>query len=221
MTIIHLLNLDFHVVKSLIKTLLFGLGLSIFLGIILSPVNISLFILMFIVFLLNTMFSITEKNSFKKFYGILPVKKQTVILSRYLFAFLTLFMFSLISLILYCIIHYFQKNTFDFTNGLQIMLLYFILATFFISIQFPIYYYLGPSKASVIGSAPYFISFAFGIPATKYLMKNPNIYEKAQEFIYFMETHNSLFILTSLLLILVMIIISFTCSIEINKSKLK
>lgn len=79
-------KLDFALVKPYIKTICFTMILSAFF----AAVNRSLmtgisFAMCFIAMTSGYTFSITEKNSMERLYGILPIRKSEMVMGRYIF----------------------------------------------------------------------------------------------------------------------------------------
>ncbi len=79
-------KLDFSLVKPYIKVISF----TMLLPIVFAAINRSLltgvsFAMCFIAMTTGYTFSITEKNSMERLYGILPVKKSEMVTGRYLF----------------------------------------------------------------------------------------------------------------------------------------
>ncbi len=79
-------KLDFSLVKPYIKVI----GFTMLLPIAFAAINRSLltgvsFAMCFIAMTTGYTFSITEKNSMERLYGILPVKKSEMVTGRYLF----------------------------------------------------------------------------------------------------------------------------------------
>ena len=89
-------KLDVALVKPYIKTICFTLVLPI----VFAAINRSLltgvsFAMCFIAMTTGYTFSVTEKNSMERLYGILPIKKSEMVIGRYLFV-LVLGMFALV-----------------------------------------------------------------------------------------------------------------------------
>ena len=80
----HLIRLDFYAMKPLRKFIFSFIFIPIILGVVVDPGMSIMVTLTFMVFMLNIVFAITERSNFNKLYGVLPIKKSTNILSRYL-----------------------------------------------------------------------------------------------------------------------------------------
>ena len=79
-------KLDFSLVKPYVKVI----GFTILLPIAFAAINRSIltgvsFAMCFIAMTTGYTFSVTEKNSMERLYGILPVKKSEMVMGRYLF----------------------------------------------------------------------------------------------------------------------------------------
>lgn len=81
-------KLDFSLVKPYIKVI----GFTMLLPIVFAAINRSIltgvsFAMCFIAMTTGYTFSVTEKNSMERLYGILPIKKSEMVTGRYLFVF--------------------------------------------------------------------------------------------------------------------------------------
>ena len=79
-------RLDFSLVKPYVKVI----GFTMLLPIAFAAINRSIltgvsFAMCFIAMTTGYTFSVTEKNSMERLYGILPVKKSEMVMGRYLF----------------------------------------------------------------------------------------------------------------------------------------
>ena len=79
-------KLDFSLVKPYVKVI----GFTMLLPIAFAAINRSIltgvsFAMCFIAMTTGYTFSVTEKNSMERLYGILPVKKSEMVMGRYLF----------------------------------------------------------------------------------------------------------------------------------------
>ena len=79
-------KLDFSLVKPYIKVI----GFTMLLPIVFAAINRSIltgvsFAMCFIAMTTGYTFSVTEKNSMERLYGILPIKKSEMVTGRYLF----------------------------------------------------------------------------------------------------------------------------------------
>ena len=79
-------KLDFSLVKPYVKTICFTMVLPV----IFAAINRSLltgisFAMCFIAMTTGYTFSITEKNSMERLYGILPIRKSDMVIGRYIF----------------------------------------------------------------------------------------------------------------------------------------
>ena len=79
-------RLDFSLVKPYVKVIGFTMLLPIaFAAISRSILTGVSFAMCFIAMTTGYTFSVTEKNSMERLYGILPVKKSEMVMGRYLF----------------------------------------------------------------------------------------------------------------------------------------
>ena len=128
-------KLDFSLVKPYVKTICFTIALPV----VFAAINRSLltgisFAMSFIAMTTGYTFSITEKNSMERLYGILPIRKSDMVIGRYLFIIimgLTTLIFSLVAhpVILTMLGETIDK--FDFINAAAAGIFLFALYTVF------------------------------------------------------------------------------------------
>lgn len=205
-------KLDVALVKPYIKTICFTLVLPI----VFAAINRSLltgvsFAMCFIAMTTGYTFSVTEKNSMERLYGILPIKKSEMVIGRYLFV-LVLGMFALvISLITQPIVlRSMGENirVLDIVSAAIGGLFMFALYTVF---QIPGYYKYGAIKGRVFMYIP-----VVGFLATLFLLPqipadNPIVVTIANSPILLM--------LLAIVLVIVMYAVSIWFSIRIMESK--
>ena len=148
-------KLDFYLVKPYMKTICFTMVLPV----VFAAINRSLltgisFAMCFIAMTTGYTFSITEKNSMERLYGILPIRKSDIVIGRYIF----MILMGLTALILSLIVHPVVLTilgetirTFDVINAAVIGIFLFALYTVF---QLPGYYKLGSIKGRVFMYIP-------------------------------------------------------------------
>ena len=148
-------KLDFSLVKPYVKTICF----TMILPVVFAAVNRSLltgisFAMCFIAMTTGYTFSVTEKNSMERLYGILPVRKSDMVIGRYLFIIimgLTALIFSLAAQPVILIILGETVSIFDFISAAITGIFLFALYTVF---QLPGYYKLGSIKGRVFMYIP-------------------------------------------------------------------
>lgn len=148
-------KLDFSLVKPYVKTICFTMVLPI----VFTAVNRSLltgisFAMCFIAMTTGYTFSVTEKNSMERLYGILPIRKSDMVIGRYIFIIIMGFTALIFSLAAHPIILTILGETisaFDFINAAAIGIFLFALYTVF---QLPGYYKLGSIKGRVFMYIP-------------------------------------------------------------------
>ena len=156
-------KLDFSLVKPYVKTICFTMVLPV----VFAAINRSLltgisFAMCFIAMTTGYTFSITEKNSMERLYGILPIRKSDMVIGRYIFIIimgLTALIFSLIAHPVILTILGESISIFDYISAAVIGIFLFALYTVF---QLPGYYKFGSIKGRVfmyIPVAGFLISF--------------------------------------------------------------
>ena len=205
-------KLDFSLVKPYVKVI----GFTMLLPIVFAAINRSLltgvsFAMCFIAMTAGYTFSITEKNSMERLYGILPVKKSEMVIGRYLFV-LTLGSLALvISLITHPIVLRAMGETvgvFDIFSAAIGGLFLFTLYTVF---QIPGYYKFGSIKGRVFMYIPVagFLVTLFLLP--KLPADNPLINAIASSPV--------LLLTLAIALVVVMYAVSIWFSVQIMKNK--
>ncbi len=160
-------KLDFSLVKPYIKVI----GFTMLLPIVFAAINHSLltgvsFAMCFIAMTTGYTFSITEKNSMERLYGILPVKKSEMVTGRYLFVLALGALALVVSLIAQPIVLRAMGETvevFDIVSAAIGGLFLFALYTVF---QIPGYYKYGSIKGRVFMYIPVagFLATLFLLP---------------------------------------------------------
>lgn len=148
-------KLDFSLVKPYVKTICFTMVLPI----AFAAINRSLltgisFAMCLIAMTTGYTFSVTEKNSIERLYGILPIRKSDMVIGRYIFIIimgLTTLIFSLVAHPIILTILGETISKFDFINAVTIGIFLFVLYTIF---QLPGYYKLGSIKGRVFMYIP-------------------------------------------------------------------
>ena len=169
--------------------------------------------------MLNVVFLITERSNFNKLYGILPIKKSANVLSRYLFSLIVIFTTAIISFVLFIILSVITKGTVNLEYGIQFLAISVFVAILFISIQYPFYFKLEYTKASIMSILPYIVCFAIGIPLINYLMGNQEFYQKIIRIIRYFQSNMTIFVLCVLGLSFLFIVASYLLSKKIQKKE--
>jgi hypothetical protein len=115
----------------------------------------------------TTFFSIYEKNHLSKLYGMLPLKKSEAVLGRYLYTMLYGIINGIVSGTLTYIFSFVLKSSISplaFAVSMSIGFLYYC---FIISMEFPILFRFGYSKAYMLTTLPMYLIFIFGLLISK------------------------------------------------------
>ena len=194
-SIYKLLILDYYVIKVLSGFVAAAILVALAIGFATQPGMLIMVILTFTAFLLSVLFSVAEKSNFNKLYGTLPVKKTEIVIGRYLFAALAVFLLSIIAFLLFCASSMMLKANIEWFTGAAYWALAFIITTFFISIQFPLYFRFEYSRAMIISILPYILFFAVGFPLFGQLMKQSTFFSFFMNAFVFFQSHIYLMIL--------------------------
>ena len=205
-------KLDFSLVKPYVKVI----GFTMLLPIAFAAINRSIltgvsFAMCFIAMTTGYTFSVTEKNSMERLYGILPVKKSEMVMGRYLFVVVLGVIALAVSLITQPIVlRALGENVelFDIISAAIGGLFLFALYTVF---QIPGYYKFGSIKGRVFMYIPVvgFLVTLFLLP--KLPADNPVINTIANS--------PMLLIALAIVLVVVMYAMSIWFSIQIMKNK--
>ena len=148
-------KLDFSLVKPYVKTICF----TMILPVVFAATNRSLltgisFAMCFIAMTTGYTFSITEKNSMERLYGILPIRKSDMVIGRYIFIIIMGLIALIFSLVAHPVILTILGETisiFDYISAAVIGIFLFALYTVF---QLPGYYKFGSIKGRVFMYIP-------------------------------------------------------------------
>ena len=206
-------KLDFSLVKPYVKTICFTMVLPV----VFAAINRSLltgisFAMCFIAMTTGYTFSITEKNSMERLYGILPIRKSDMVIGRYIFIIimgLTALIFSLIAHPVILTILGESISVFDYISAAVIGIFLFALYTVF---QLPGYYKFGSIKGRVFMYIP-----VAGFLITLLLITKIPVGEN--NLLFTVINSPVLLILLAAIFAIVMYVVSILVSIRILKNK--
>ena len=206
-------KLDFSLVKPYVKTICFTMVLPV----VFAAINRSLltgisFAMCFIAMTTGYTFSITEKNSMERLYGILPIRKSDMVIGRYIFIIitgLTALTFSLIAHPVILTILGESISVFDCISAAVIGIFLFALYTVF---QLPGYYKLGSIKGRVFMYIP-----VAGFLITLLLITKIPVGES--KLLFTVINSPVLLMLLAVIFVIAMYVVSISASIKILKNK--
>lgn len=206
-------KLDFSLVKPYLKTICFTMVLPV----VFAAINRSLltgisFAMCFIAMTTGYTFSITEKNSMERLYGILPIRKSDMVIGRYIFILimgLTALIFSLVAHPVILTILGESISIFDYISAAVIGIFLFALYTVF---QLPGYYKLGSIKGRVFMYIP-----AAGFLITLLLITKIPVGES--KLLFTVINSPVLLMLLVVIFVIAMYVVSILVSIKILKNK--
>lgn len=148
-------KLDFSLVKPYIKVICF----TMLLPIAFTAINRSLmtgisFAMSFIAMTTGYTFSITEKNSMERLFGILPVRKSELVIGRYVFVIVLNAMALMISLITHPLVLRAMGEKVGTSDVISAALSGLFLFTLYTVFQIPGYYKYGSIKGRVFMYIP-------------------------------------------------------------------
>ena len=205
-------KLDFSLVRPYFKVI----GFTMLLPIAFAAINRSIltgvsFAMCFIAMTTGYTFSITEKNSMERLYGILPVKKSEMVIGRYLFVLALGALALVVSLITQPIVLRVIGGTVEKVDIISAAIGGLFLFALYTVFQIPGYYKFGSIKGRVFMYIP-----VAGFLATLFLL--PKI-PMDNSIITTLSNSPVLLIVLVIVLVVVMYAVSILFSIRIMKNK--
>ena len=205
-------KLDFSLVRPYFKVI----GFTMLLPIAFAAINRSIltgvsFAMCFIAMTTGYTFSITEKNSMERLYGILPVKKSEMVIGRYLFVLALGALALVVSLITQPIVLRLIGETVEKVDIISAAIGGLFLFALYTVFQIPGYYKFGSIKGRVFMYIP-----VAGFLATLFLL--PKI-PMDNSIITTLSNSPVLLIVLVIVLVVVMYAVSILFSIRIMKNK--
>ena len=205
-------KLDFSLVRPYFKVI----GFTMLLPIAFAAINRSIltgvsFAMCFIAMTTGYTFSITEKNSMERLYGILPVKKSEMVIGRYLFVLALGALALVVSLITQPIVLRVIGETVEKVDIISAAIGGLFLFALYTVFQIPGYYKFGSIKGRVFMYIP-----VAGVLATLFLL--PKI-PMDNSIITTLSNSPVLLIVLVIVLVVVMYTVSILFSIRIMKNK--
>ena len=205
-------KLDFSLVRPYFKVI----GFTMLLPIAFAAINRSIltgvsFAMCFIAMTTGYTFSITEKNSMERLYGILPVKKSEMVIGRYLFVLALGALALVVSLITHPIVLRVIGETVEKVDIISAAIGGLFLFALYTVFQIPGYYKFGSIKGRVFMYIP-----VAGFLATLFLL--PKI-PMDNSIITTLSNSPVLLIVLVIVLVVVMYAVSILFSIRIMKNK--
>lgn len=205
-------KLDFSLVRPYFKVI----GFTMLLPIAFAAINRSIltgvsFAMCFIAMTTGYTFSITEKNSMERLYGILPVKKSEMVIGRYLFVLALGALALVVSLITQPIVLRVIGETVEKVDIISAAIGGLFLSALYTVFQIPGYYKFGSIKGRVFMYIP-----VAGFLATLFLL--PKI-PMDNSIITTLSNSPVLLIVLVIVLVVVMYAVSILFSIRIMKNK--
>lgn len=146
--IAHFVYLDFYTINPYKKTLYLLILVGLVMGVVIESVStLPAIIMMGLLVVMSTPFSIGEKNGLDTLYATLPLTRKSVVTGRYAFAFcmeMVGAIFVLLISVALSVIFTIDLNVTEILSSLCLLLAVFSLV---ISLQYPLYFKLGYTKA--------------------------------------------------------------------------
>ena len=154
------MRLDFITIKPYmtLKSMLILIGAAVVLGINNSASTIiSGYMMMFAVMYSSYPFALGEKNNIDSLYATLPLNKRSIVLGRYGFVVAFDIVVGITAFVFSAVMDIAMQRPFDSITALLTITVLFAVCTFFQSIQLPIYFKLGYTKAKVAAYVPFML----------------------------------------------------------------
>lgn len=206
-------KLDVAVIKPYFKTLCFRLLLPIaFVAINRSLLTGISFVMSYIAMTTGYTFTITEKNSMDRLYGILPVRKSELVIGRYIFVLIIGVLSMFISLIAQMLILNAMGEVVGMFDIITAAVTGMFLYTLYTVFQIPGYYKFGYIKGRVFMYIP-----AVGLLVTMLFLTKTSLTETLN--LSTLDCPPVLLAMITFLLVIVMYAVSILFSIRIMKNK--
>ena len=208
------LMLDYCTVKTSYSRIIMIYLISIFIGMSTQPIVPIFMIMFFAVSFSGLTFSIIEKNSCEKIYGILPIRRKQIIIGRYLYGFILGILNMVISIVLAYIIAMFSQQQMDSSKLFFLITFAFCYYTFAVSVTYPIYYKFGFSKSYMFITMPLYLLILLVV----FISDKFNFNETISQLLIYFSDHYILFLFCGLIFGMFMLIISTIISYYIFKN---
>jgi hypothetical protein len=156
-------------------------------------------------------FAIGEKSSIDSLYITLSIKRSTVVLGRYLFAFVVDVCSGLLAYFFTFVIFIVLQKEFDAIESLLVLVVVFFIYSIIQAIQLPIFFKLGYTKAKFLGYIPF-----LGIPVIVVLFgnffQNIALSEKIVSFLKWFEANPLAVVLFGVVFWIVIMALSYQAS---------
>ena len=165
-------------------------------------------------------FAVGEKNGIDALYTTLSIKRNTVVLGRYLFALTVDVCSGLLAYVFSFVIMLMLRKEFNAGEAFLVTLIMLLVFSVVQAIQLPIYFKLGYAKAKFIAYLPFFCLPLATVAATS-LLKNVLSVNQITVLLEWLVANTFIMVLLGIALWLAIVIISFLMSLKYyNKREL-
>ncbi|KLU63372.1 glucans biosynthesis protein [Peptococcaceae bacterium CEB3] len=199
------IKLDHNIMKSRYPMFMIAYILGVFLAVISKTPILGAFVVMVISALLTGQyFSIYEKNSLEKLYGVLPLKASEVVIGRYLYALCIIVINGIIAAIVAYIISFLTHKGMNSDQSLTFLSGGFLYVCLMIAVIFPLYFKFPFSKVYIFSNLPFYLIF----PITFALTKKKNVLEQTGPKVQYLASHSNMIVVIGLCLGLILVALS-------------
>jgi hypothetical protein len=154
-------RLDLRVVLPYSKQMLIVLAIAPVFGFVMhDPRSVIPASVVYTSMLVSYPFSIGDKHDLATLYGVLPLARSRIVLGRYAFALAAFPVVALVGLVTTVAIAPVLGATVTGTELAVLVVVSLGLFALLVSLQFPLYFWLGYTKARLVATIPFFVLFA-------------------------------------------------------------
>ena len=163
-------------------------------------------------------FAIGEKSNTDALYATLSIKRDTVVLGRYLFALFLDTSIGLLTFILSSVVLIAMQEEFSVIVSLSVVLISFYVFSFIQAFQLPIYFRSSYTKAKIIGLLPVFI-FPLAVMAGIIIMLNSFSFEEIESMFEWLAANTLVVAVVAAVIWLVVMSASYKVSLSIYRKR--
>ncbi len=208
------IRLDSYILKAYYKTFLYVYVIATLIAVFAKIPAITIALVVFISAPYQGLyFSVYEKNNLSMLYGILPLRKNEVIIGRYLYALVFGIVNGIAAGILAYIISFLVNTPLSQVEFFAFSSVAFVLFCLFIAIQFPLYFKIPFSKVYIYSNVPYYLLIvAFG-----YILRRTNLLGQLPQILQPFTANPDLIWMTGLGLGLLLLVVSCAVACAMNR----
>ncbi len=210
------IRLDHYILKRYYKTFLYVYVIATVISVFAKIPAIAIGLVVFISGPYNGFyFSVYEKNNLSMLYGILPLRKNEVVIGRYLYTLAFGLANGIMAGILAYIISILANIPMSQVEFLAFSSVAFVLFSLFVAIQFPLYFKIPFSKVYIYSNVPYYLL----IPAIIFIIRRTTLLAQLPQILQPFMANPNLIWLTGLGVGLLLLLVSCSVVLAMNRPK--